>query len=190
MLTLQGHSFFWFDLMLSAQEAANLQSSPPEFVTLVMPQGWTDLFRPHNLQQFESEVIPGFLARQRWFAAKDQRIRAGLGAGAAVEIDRPAQDGAPSESFLATVVDVALRGDEKQRYFLPLAAIWSPAETELRQGLVPVTLAELRQSPPRRRSRRCAVAGRIFAGGHGGDRARGEPAARSWRNPLRQDAEL
>ena len=144
LLTLQGHSFFWFDLLLSAQEAANLQSSPPEFVTLVMPQGWTDLFRRHNQQQFENEVIPGFLARQRWFAAKDQRIRA-ASVQAQGPIDRPAQDGALSESFLATVVDVALRGDEKQRYFLPLAAIWSPAETELRQSLVPVTLAELRQ---------------------------------------------
>src|SRR4029077_17397759 len=34
---------------------------------------------------------------------------------------------------------------ERQRYFLPLAAIWSSADTEARQSLVPVTLAELRQ---------------------------------------------
>ena len=33
---------------------------PPEFVTLVMPQGWADLFRPHNLAQLESDVIPAF----------------------------------------------------------------------------------------------------------------------------------
>ena len=33
----------------------------------------------------------------------------------------------------------------QQHYFLPLAALWPPAETELRQGLLQVTLAELRQ---------------------------------------------
>jgi maltose alpha-D-glucosyltransferase / alpha-amylase len=143
-LTLQGHSFFWFELQLSAQEAANLQAVPPEFVTLVMPQGWADLFRQHNLQQLEREVIPGFLARQRWFAAKDRRVEA-VSVQTRGEIVRPGQDGAASETYLASVVEVALAGGQPQHYFLPLAAIWSPAETELRQGLVPVTLAELRQ---------------------------------------------
>ncbi len=144
LLTLQGHSFFWFELLLSAQEAANMQSSPPELVTLVMPQGWADLFRPHNLVQLENEVIPGFLARQRWFAAKDQRIRK-VSVEARGEIARPAEDGAAAESFLASVVEVALGEGNRQHYFLPFAQVWSPAETDLRQGLVPVTLAELRQ---------------------------------------------
>jgi maltose alpha-D-glucosyltransferase/alpha-amylase len=144
LLTLQGHSFFWFELLLSAQETGSLQSSPPEFVTLVMPQGWADLFRQHNLVQLESDIMPAFLARQRWFAAKDRHIRK-ISVEARGEITRPAEDGAGSESFLATVVETAFGEGEHQHYFLPLAAIWSPAETELRQGLVPVTLAELRQ---------------------------------------------
>ncbi len=144
LLTLQGHSFFWFELLLGAQEAANLQSSPPEFVTLVMPQGWTDLFRPHNLVQLEGEVIPSFLTRQRWFAAKDRRIRK-VSVAARGEIARPVEGGAATETVLATVVEVMLGEDDRQRYFVPLAQAWSPAETELRQGLVPVTLAELRQ---------------------------------------------
>ncbi len=144
LLTLQAHSFFWFELLSSTQESGNLQASPPEFVTLVMPQGWADLFRQHNLAQLESEIMPAFLARQRWFAAKDRRIRK-ASVEARGEITRPAEDGAASESFLATVVETAFGEGEQQHYFLPLAAIWSPAETELRQGLAPVTLAELRQ---------------------------------------------
>ncbi len=144
LLTLQGHSFFWFELLLGAQEAANLQSIPPEFVTLVMPQGWADLFRPHNLVQLEGDVIPSFLARQRWFGAKDRRIRK-ASIAARGEIARPADDGAAAETFLATVAEVGFGDDEPQHYFVPLAQIWSPSETELRQGLVPVTLAELRQ---------------------------------------------
>jgi maltose alpha-D-glucosyltransferase/alpha-amylase len=144
LLTLQGHSFFWFELQLSAQEAANLQTSPPEFVTLVMPQGWADLFRPHNLVQLESDVVPSFLARQRWFGAKDQRIRK-VSVEARGEITRPAEDGAAAESYLATLVEVQFGPNQRQHYFLPFATVWSPAETELRQGLIPVTLAELRQ---------------------------------------------
>ena len=144
LLTLQGHSFFWFDLMMRPQEAADLATQPPEFVTLVMPQGWSDLFRPHNLQQLESDIIPSFLPRQRWFGAKDQRIKSAsvLARG---EIPRPAQDGAPPESYLANVVQTQLRGGGERHFFVPCAAVWSPAESDLRQGLAPVTLAELRQ---------------------------------------------
>jgi maltose alpha-D-glucosyltransferase/alpha-amylase len=144
MLTLQGYSFFWFELLPIADETVNLRAAPPEFFTLVMPHGWADLFRPPNLPQLESDVISGFLPRQRWFAAKDQRIKAGsvLARG---EVSRPAE-AAGSEKFLATVVEAQLARGERQRYFLPLATVWSSADTELRQGLIPVTLAELRQS--------------------------------------------
>jgi maltose alpha-D-glucosyltransferase/alpha-amylase len=43
------------------------------------------------------------------------------------------------------IVEAQLARGERQRYFLPLATVWSSADTELRQGLIPVTLAELRQ---------------------------------------------
>ena len=75
LLTLQGYSFFWFELTTTHAEAASLRSTPPEFLTLVMPHGWPDLFRQHNLPQLESDVLPAFLLRQRWYGAKDQRIR-------------------------------------------------------------------------------------------------------------------
>ena len=109
-----------------------------------MPRGWSDLFRQPNLPQLENELIPVFLARQRWFGEKDHRVRAAtvLARG---EIVRPADSGSAQETFLAKVVEARLSGGGRPRYFLPLAAIWSPAETELRQGLIPVTLAELRQ---------------------------------------------
>ncbi len=144
LLTLQGHSFFWFDLRPSQQEAANLQTPPPEFVTLVMPQGWADLYQRHNLRQLENDVIPAFLARQRWFAAKDRHLKKSL-VRAQGMIARPAQNGAPPETYLAGVIEARLSDSEDQHYFLPFATVWSPAETDLRQSLIPVTLAELRQ---------------------------------------------
>jgi maltose alpha-D-glucosyltransferase / alpha-amylase len=60
------------------------------------------------------------------------------------ELSQVAPGGAP-ERYLVTIVDAALGGGERQRYFLPCAAVWSPSETDLRQGLMSVTLAELRQ---------------------------------------------
>ncbi|MGB9645842.1 MAG: maltose alpha-D-glucosyltransferase [Stellaceae bacterium] len=144
LLTLQPYSFFWFELLSTAAEAASNRMAPPEFLTLVMPHGWPDLFRERNLPQLERDVVPSFLPRQRWFGAKDQRIRAAciLARG---EIARPAEERSETESFISGVVEAQLAGGERQCYFLPLAAIWSSAETELRQNLVPVTLAELRQ---------------------------------------------
>jgi maltose alpha-D-glucosyltransferase / alpha-amylase len=145
LLTLQPYSFFWFDLLPAAQESAGLQAAPPEFLTLVMPRNWADLFRQHTLPQLENEAIPAFLPRQRWFGEKDQRIK-GAAVRAHGEIVRQLEDGSGSETFLAAVVEAQLAAGARPRYFLPLTAIWSPAETELRQGLIPITLAELRQS--------------------------------------------
>jgi maltose alpha-D-glucosyltransferase/alpha-amylase len=145
LLTLQPYSFFWFDLLPAAQESAGLQAAPPEFLTLVMPRNWADLFRQHTQQQLEKEAIPAFLPRQRWFGEKDQRIK-GSSVRAHGEIVRQFEDGSGSETFLAAIVDAQLASGARPRYFLPLTAIWSPAETDLRQGLIPITLAELRQS--------------------------------------------
>jgi maltose alpha-D-glucosyltransferase / alpha-amylase len=144
LLTLQGYSFFWFELLPSAAEAASLRGAPPEFLTLVMPQGWPDLFRRHNLPQLAGDVVPAFLPRQRWFGAKDQKVKTAslLAHG---EITRPLEDGQGAETFLAGVVETQLARGERQRYFLPLATVWASADTEARQALVPVTLAELRQ---------------------------------------------
>jgi maltose alpha-D-glucosyltransferase / alpha-amylase len=144
LLTLQGYSFYWFELLTTAAEAANLRTAPPEFLTLVMPHGWPDLFREHNLPQLEGDAVPAFLPRQRWFGAKDQKVKA-ASVLARCEITRPPEDGQAAETFMAGVVEAQLARGERQRYFLPLAAIWSSADTEARQALVPVTLAELRQ---------------------------------------------
>jgi maltose alpha-D-glucosyltransferase/alpha-amylase len=141
MLTLQAYSFFWFDLVPAAQEAMTV-SAPPEFLTLVTPQGLADLFRPFDRRLLEGEVIPGHLPRQRWFAAKDERVRE----SAVVAHGEIVAGGPVPEPFLATIVEARLSRSEPQRYFLPLAAIWAHPESELRQTLLPATLAELRQS--------------------------------------------
>ncbi len=144
LLTLQAHSFFWFDLLLSPERAANLQAPPPEFLTLVMPQGWPDLFRPHNLAQLEGEVIPAYLKRRAWPGAGDGAIvRAAVRVHG--EVAAAATDGGGAPPYLAAFVEARRRDGSGEWYFLPWAALWSQPGTELRQALVPATLAELRQ---------------------------------------------
>ncbi len=72
-----------------------------------MPHGWPDLFRQHNLPQLESDVLPAFLPRQRWYGAKDQRIRRAtvLARG---EITRLPEDGPAPEVYVASVVEAQL----------------------------------------------------------------------------------
>src|SRR5262249_21182064 len=148
MLPLQPHSFFWFELPPLETEIGDLaQATNPEFVTVVMPHGWGDLFGRHNLPQLERDVIPGFLPRQRWFAAKDRKLEAAwlLAHG---EIAAPPTEEVSGDAlnYLVAVVQAQLANDEPQLYLVPLATVWGPAGGELRQPLLPATLAELRQS--------------------------------------------
>src|SRR4051794_11292100 len=145
LLTLQGHSFFWFELA-ATEESEAVETAPPEYVTLVMPHGWGDLLTRHNLPQLERDVIPAFLPRQRWFGAKDQRIRSVrvLANGELAAAPGEAADIRPS-SYLMQVVEAALSGGERQHYALPMAACWSPSGSDLRNTLLPLTLGELRQ---------------------------------------------
>ncbi|HVB17029.1 MAG TPA: maltose alpha-D-glucosyltransferase [Stellaceae bacterium] len=147
VLTLQSYSFYWFELAASAESGAavRLQASAPEFLTLVKPQGWPDLFDRHNLAQLERDVIPAFLPRQRWFAGENKRVQAAH-ITASAEIAAPPADDARPDGFLLQIVEAQLSRGERQQYFLPLAAIWSPVGSELRQALLPATLAELRRA--------------------------------------------
>jgi maltose alpha-D-glucosyltransferase/alpha-amylase len=119
LLTLQGHNFFWFALERKAPSQAHWRmSSSPELVTLVVPKGWDDLLDRHNRTQFERDVLPPFLARQRWFAGKDRRI-------AAVEVESLEALGDLEEGVAIALVEAKLADGERQRYFLPLAADWT-----------------------------------------------------------------
>src|SRR5438874_2575931 len=147
-LTLPPHSFFWFELPPTAGDTGDLwQAAHPEFITLVIPRGWADLFSHHNLPQLERDVIPAFLPRQRWFAAKDRKIEAAwVLAYGELAAPEPEAGGTAAGSFLIEIVQAQLAKDEPQLYMLPLAAVWGSSGSETRQNLLPFSLAELRQS--------------------------------------------
>ena len=46
----------------------------PDFITLVVRDGWSALTEGQSARQLAREVLPAFLANQRWFGAKDLQI--------------------------------------------------------------------------------------------------------------------
>ncbi|WP_035643380.1 maltose alpha-D-glucosyltransferase, partial [Bradyrhizobium sp. ORS 375] len=67
MITLSPYGFYWFQLKERDKSEPVVQRAVPEFETLVVPLGstWVSLARTRSL--FERDVLPGHLARTRWY---------------------------------------------------------------------------------------------------------------------------
>lgn len=92
-LTLMAYGFFWFRLSTDAEPPVwHLDRTPVEdLAVLVLFDGWNSFFRnrvvPWRITmaektktQLEREVLPRFLLRQRWYAAKSEPLaRATIG---------------------------------------------------------------------------------------------------------------
>ncbi|HET7570296.1 MAG TPA: maltose alpha-D-glucosyltransferase [Gammaproteobacteria bacterium] len=137
LLTLPAYGFYWFLLEEEEQVPDWHQQLPPiapEFVTLVARNGLRDIARQPARRQLETEILPEFLTRQRWFAAKGERIDTAAIASCT---------GLGDNALLSEVV-VSLSGGEEQRYFVPLALAVEEADGAT-HVLLPYTLARLRR---------------------------------------------
>jgi maltose alpha-D-glucosyltransferase/alpha-amylase len=67
MITLAPYGFYWFQLRERDKSEHVAPSAVPEFETLVVPLGatWVSLARTRGV--FERDVLPGHLARTRWY---------------------------------------------------------------------------------------------------------------------------
>jgi len=67
MITLAPYGFYWFQLKQRDKSERATPSVVPEFETLVVPLGatWVSLARARGV--FERDVLPGHLARTRWY---------------------------------------------------------------------------------------------------------------------------
>jgi maltose alpha-D-glucosyltransferase/alpha-amylase len=140
-ITLPGYGFYWF--LLAEQAAAPIwhetYAQPlPEFLTLVVPQGWPSLASGPARDALEKRVLPDFLPKQRWFAAKDVDI-------AAVELLASAEVTEATGSWLAPMCKAALADRTDQFYFLPLAIAWEEGGEDPLPSLLPYALARVRK---------------------------------------------
>jgi len=117
VITLAPYGFFWFQLREEGEPSAEVKPIAPEFVTLVMGDGWRSLLEGRSRSALEREVLPGFLTGRRWFADKGTSF-----AGAALQAGIALEHGDPG-IMLALIDFTGARGPS--RYAVPLAVKWS-----------------------------------------------------------------
>ena len=117
-LSLQGYSFYWFmlqDVQSLATTSQPVTELAPEYSTLILGETWNDLFSGRSGDVLLQHVLPRHLPRQRWFRAKNARVRS-------VNVVASTELKTPDTSFDLTLLETKFTGDEpSQRYLLPLA---------------------------------------------------------------------
>ena len=138
LLTLPHHAFYWFSLAKdTAMPAWRVPASEPlpELVTLVMRNEIGELLAPETKRVIEQEILVPYLARRRWFAAKDSKTRA-------IAIARADVIRGRARDFVLFEIGVATEG-RQDRYFLPAGIVW---EDEKPPAIVQqLALARVRQ---------------------------------------------
>ncbi len=150
MLTLPAYGFFWFRLATDVEPPLwHTQRVPVEDLpVLVLFDGWNSFFRgqvvPWRMgmadktrQQLERDLLPGFMLRQRWYAAKSQGFTRAT-------VSDHAMLGTGNAQWLLPLVDVQGMATPA-RYFVPLAIAFDDADEERSRALAAVAMAKVRQ---------------------------------------------
>ena len=117
-LALGPYGSYWFRLR---QDEPTAQDGEGAIPTLITAGTWDALVTGPGLEQLE-ELAPAFLARQRWFGAKDRRIT-----GVSIVESVPLADAATTAGYLI-VADVTYAEGEPETYALTVAG--RPADAE------------------------------------------------------------
>ena len=150
LLTLPSHGFFWFRLAtdVPVPDWHSERLAPEDLQVLVLFDGWSSFFRDRVVpwrigmaerlrKQFETQVLPRFVARERWYGAKGEPIRR-------VALADHALLKHGQRSWLLALANVETEGGEPARYFLPFALAWEDEE-ERSRALAPAAIAKVRQ---------------------------------------------
>jgi len=119
LLTLPPFGFYWFSL---AREAAlppwhvPAPEALPELSTLVLRHGLEDVLAPNWRHMLETEALPGYLRRRRWFNARGAPFTA-------PKLLRGDKIPGRTTETLFTQAAVSI-GGRTERYHLPLGIFW------------------------------------------------------------------
>ncbi len=151
LLTLPGHNYYWFRLASGEEVPAwHEEHLPPEELpTLVLFDGWHSFFRERVVPwriamaekvrtQLEEDVLPHFVAAQRWYGAKGEMIKR-------VVVTDYAEWVNADYKWLVALFDIEAAACEPLTYFLPLALAWENGNEERLHGMSPTTIAKVRQ---------------------------------------------
>ncbi|WP_414643689.1 maltose alpha-D-glucosyltransferase [Bosea sp. (in: a-proteobacteria)] len=118
LLTLPPYGFYWFVLAQDAQVPSWLGQTPepmPDYTTFVLRGGPDEMITPQSRREFETAILPPYLAKRRWFAAKDQKL-------GETRVASTARIGSGREAAIMAVEVTHAGGTE--RYQLPLGIGW------------------------------------------------------------------
>jgi maltose alpha-D-glucosyltransferase/alpha-amylase len=135
MITLAPYGFYWFQLQERGKSEPVAPRELPEFETLVVPLGstWVSLARTRGV--FEHDVLPGHLARTRWYPEHTpDKIRPAL-VSAIPFCD--IGDNRPWLIFFEATLD-----GRTSRYHLPMQIEWVRFD---RERYNPIAFAAVRQ---------------------------------------------
>ncbi|MDC9836719.1 maltose alpha-D-glucosyltransferase [Rhizobium binxianense] len=123
LLTLPPYGFFWFQLEADADPPAWRTAPPeqlPDLVTMVIRRGLLDLVdEPKLARTLSTEILPAYLAKRRWFGAKDQALQAARLISAT---PIPFADGIVLGELEAVLPN------HSESYQLPLAVAWDDTQ--------------------------------------------------------------
>ena len=119
LLTLPPYGFYWFVLARESDAPSWHTPAPepmPDYITLVLRNLLADALAASGGADLEREALPPYLAKRRWFAAKDQAIQSARIASLA------RLPGGDRELLLAEL-EVKAEG-ATSRWLLPLSIAW------------------------------------------------------------------
>ena len=150
LLTLPAYGFFWFRLATDADPPRwHAERMPVEDLAVaVLFDGWNSFFRNRVVPwrigmaektraQLERELLPRFLLRQRWYAAKSEAL-------AQVTLVDHALLSDGREQWLLTLAD-AQAPSGTSRYFVPLTIAFEDHDEERVRQLSAAAVAKVRQ---------------------------------------------
>ena len=136
LITLAPYGFFWFLLLEPDASTIEVPTTPAEFETLVVTDGWKSLSQGRSRSVLERDVLPAFLAGRRWFAERGNLATTTHIAGTIPLI--------PADPELGLAIVEANGRHATANYLLPLTIKWTRFDRE-RQN--PNALAAVRRGP-------------------------------------------
>ena len=150
MMTLPAYGFFWFRLATDAAppqwhvERLTIEDLP----VLVLFDGWNSFFRskvvPWRMgmaektrKQFETELLPRFMQRQRWYAAKNDLLKSATLSAHGVL-------GTEASPWLLAIVDTQ-GATEPARYFVPMVLAFEEEDEDRVRELTALAVTRVRE---------------------------------------------
>jgi maltose alpha-D-glucosyltransferase/alpha-amylase len=115
LLTLPAYGFYWFTLGVSADQPSWHKPAPeqmPEYLTLVLRKSVAELAQPALKKMLEDEILPAYLPKRRWYAAKDTKVP---------KLEVSLQPAFPESPHPVALMEIRVGAD---RYQLPLTILW------------------------------------------------------------------